>query len=102
MQIANLLRQRGIWAYNARMDRKTTAALGTCDFLFVLNAPLAVEVKHENRRLDPAQKTTIRQMLHNGWHCYLVRTLPQFRDLLNAYQSGNATTCTNILPGELE
>ena len=51
-QIAQYLRLKGIWFHTARMDKKTTAQVGTPDFLM---CGYALEVKHDKGKLSDEQ-----------------------------------------------
>lgn len=83
-QISNWLNLKGIWFYNARMDKKTTAKVGTPDFLLCFTEmvgstefrrPTALEVKFGNGRLSIEQEQTKRRMEANGWRYHVVRSL---------------------------
>ncbi len=85
VQIANLLNQRGIWHYCARMDRKTTAAKGTPDFLACCRGvPIAWEVKFDGGKLSPEQEWTRDKMISNGWEWRLITNLGAARAHLDS------------------
>lgn len=85
VQISNLLNQRGIWHYCARMDRKTTAAKGTPDFLACVNgSPIAWECKIDGGRLSPEQERTRDKMISNGWQWRLITNFEAARKHLDS------------------
>lgn len=72
-QIANLLRQRGIWFHRSRMDKRTTGPKGTPDFLFAVDGrACAIEVKMPGKTLSDDQRVTLHSMIANGWQSRLV------------------------------
>lgn len=82
--ITKLLTLRGIAFYRSRMDRKTSGTVGWPDFTFALaGAAVALEVKHEKGETSPEQIACIAKMRSNGWHVYIVRSLPEVRDILD-------------------
>ncbi len=83
-QICNLLNLRGIWYSWSRMDRRTTAKVGTPDFLLVVNrVPIALEAKHGKGKLSEDQERTHQQMTRDGWKVRVVRSLEEVRVILN-------------------
>lgn len=86
-QIENWLRLKGIWFSHSRMDRKTTQALGTPDFIFsyiymgamIDKIPTAVEVKVGGNKLTPEQESVRMSMLANGWTYHIVSSLEQLK-----------------------
>jgi hypothetical protein len=87
-QIANWLRLKGIFFVRSRMDKKTTVAPGTPDFVFcIVNAggrahpiPVALEVKTRSG-MSTVQNKVREQMEDNGWHYYVVGSLRAVIDL---------------------
>lgn len=74
--IANYLRLHDIWFCRSRMDRRTTTAVGTADFLLAYHGmPVALEAKMPGAKQTPEQVTTMEAMRHNGWCYYVVHSL---------------------------
>jgi hypothetical protein len=87
-QICNLLSLRGIWFSWSRMDCKTTAKVGTPDFLLVSNGiPIALEAKFGNGKLSEEQERTHALMTRDGWKVRVVRSLEEVRTILNCAQT---------------
>ena len=82
--IANLLRQRGIWHVQSRMDRKTSNTVGTPDFLFPHRSRwVAWEVKCPwSPRLRPEQAEARDAILRQGGVWQLITSCQQAREHL--------------------
>jgi hypothetical protein len=88
--IINELLRRGIFFIHSRMDRKSTQALGTPDFAFVIGGlPVAVECKTATGSLTQEQRAVSILMQHNGWAYHIVRSFDEFRAVL----LGHLTDC---------
>lgn len=86
-QISQFLRMKGIWFYNARMDRATTAAKGVPDYLLAWGyQPVAMEVKFGNGKLSTEQMATHNAMLKNGWRVYIVRSVEDVKIILDSLE----------------
>jgi len=80
-QIAQYLRLKGIWFFQARMDKPTSGQVGTPDFL--MNG-YALEVKFEKGKLSDEQIECHDRMRKSGW---LVSTVNTFEDARNAIEA---------------
>lgn len=93
-EIGNLLRLKGVFFVESRMDRKTTTQVGVPDFLFsvlvwiedkltqtTIEIPQAQawELKVNGRPLDPEQQKAFETMSAkpNGWSCRVIRSVDQ-------------------------
>lgn len=86
-QISQFLRVNGIWFYNARMDKKTTARKGCPDYLLAWGyQPVAIEVKFGKGKLSEDQVKTHNEMLKNGWRVHTVNSLEQLKQILDALE----------------
>ena len=86
--IANELLRRVIFAIHSRMDRKSTQALGTPDWCFVVaGKPVAVECKTATGQLTKEQKAVSVLMMHNGWCYNVVRSFDEFRCVIHGHLS---------------
>lgn len=83
-QVAAYLRLRGVrWFYRARMDRRTTAPVGTPDFLFVCRGKAyALEVKVPGGRVSDEQTETLLMMRADGWCAEVVRSIADVKKIL--------------------
>jgi hypothetical protein len=85
--IAALLRQRGIWFSRQRMDRKSTAPVGTPDFIFAVHGrACAVEVKTPEGVLSDEQRCTGFHMIQDGWVYKIAHSEAEFLEFLNTIQ----------------
>ncbi len=85
--ISNWLRQKDIFFFWSRTDRRTTTQPGTPDFAFICfrhrmssdapskMMPCAVEVKVGGNKLSPEQEKVRKQMVENGWNYFVVDSL---------------------------
>jgi hypothetical protein len=85
--ICNWLRQKDIFFFWSRTDRRTTTQIGTPDFAFICSVykmssdsrgrvmPCAVEVKVGGNKLSPEQEKVRKQMIGDGWNYFVVDSL---------------------------
>ena len=82
-------RLRGVVAVRARMDKATTTAVGTPDFLLSLAGlgGVAVEFKLPGEELTPEQEAMKLKMTTppNCWHWVTARSLDDIKQLLHTY-----------------
>jgi len=83
-QIRSLLSLRGVWFFQARMDKRTTGTPGTPDFL--MNG-WAMEVKHGTGKLSEDQIKCHEAMRKSGWKVYVVRNMEEVRATINCNQT---------------
>lgn len=82
--IANLLRQRGIWFFRQRMDRRTTGTVGWPDFTFaVFGRPVVFECKLPGRRLTKEQDECLNRLMANGWRFAVIESEVEAVAVLN-------------------
>lgn len=101
--IANLLRQRDIYFVQSRMDRPTTNRTGLADFLIILHGGhvLAVEVKVAGGQFSEEQQKDYQTYFRQtGQIKHAVYSLPQFREVLEAYIASCPRPIVPKLPGE--
>lgn len=84
-QIEDYLRQRDIrYVCRSRMDRRTTNAKGTPDFIFCFASKfVALEVKVGNNQLSSEQARAILDIIHNGGIAEVVRSLERVKQILD-------------------
>lgn len=84
--IANLLRQRGIWFDMKAMHRKSTATAGCPDFIFVHRSLFwSWEVKFGKGKLEPDQERARDLILKNGGQWALITSVEEARQHLDAH-----------------
>lgn len=83
-QIYSFLRGAGVHAIiHSRMDRATTNAVGTADFLFVWGRnAYAVEAKSKTGKLSPEQQGFLVAAKMDGWVTGVVRSLYDLKKLM--------------------
>ena len=80
----NLLNLRGIYFCHSRMDRKSTNAVGTPDFIMCINSGFAaVEVKVGKNKCSEAQSEHLERIKASGGKVAVIHSLEEFRDFLN-------------------
>lgn len=79
-EILEYCKQRGWVCIHSRMDRKTTNACGTPDFIVALTDGRTVyaEAKRKGGKLSPSQQATLAWLLHNRQTAGVVTTLQDF------------------------
>jgi hypothetical protein len=93
--VVSLLRLRGVEPVHARMDKKTTTAVGTLDILFAVwvfdergdhPEPCAWECKVPGEEMEPEQiKMAARLSTKpNAWNWEVITSVDQARSLLDA------------------
>jgi hypothetical protein len=83
-QIANLLRQRGIWFGRAKLNKRSTYTPGAPDFLFMWNGrAYAFECKIAKGKLEEHQLICHEHMRRNGWLVFVVRSLKEAQEFLD-------------------
>lgn len=85
--ICSLLRLRGIAFYRTRMDRAQTGTVGWPDITCAVDGiPLGLEAKIGNTKPTQDQLDCHSQMMKNGWRVYVVRSLPEVKEILDALE----------------
>lgn len=82
--IWNELTRREIFLVHSRMDRKTTQAKGTPDFVAcIIGLFVAFECKTATGALSKEQETVRLEIIRNGGRYYVVRSFEEFRAALS-------------------
>jgi hypothetical protein len=99
-QCAALLRLRGYWFAWSATHRRTTAVIGTPDFLFAYRrrdgttVAVAWECKTTTGRLSDEQARTHEAMRLNGWTVVVVRSLEDAKASLPDWREAETTVPT--------
>ena len=84
----NFLRCRDIACNVSRMDKAKTDVVGWPDFAFAVNGrAIAFECKIAGRKLTEEQLRIKEHMERNGWCYWVISSLEQARDIVNALMS---------------
>lgn len=85
-QIASWLSLHNIWFTRSAMNKRTTNAIGTPDFILSVDGKaIAFEVKYGTRKPDPEQSACMSDMLVNGWRVEVVRSLEEVKAFLESW-----------------
>jgi len=85
-QISAYLRIKDIWFCHSRMDKRTTTAVGTPDYLMsVRSVPIALEAKVGYNKLSDEQIAVQKAMEKDGWRYFVVRNLEAVKIVLTEF-----------------
>lgn len=87
--ICQYLNQHDIFYFWQPMSRRSQLKPGSPDFAFVYKSiPVAAEAKTETGEMSPDQLKAYDQMVANGWHYFIVRSVIDVQQILRQIDSG--------------